>query len=409
MLSRRTGAHLVPNALARLLEAKRRAGAAVLDLTDSNPTRCGFDYPGEAILRALGRPEGLGYAPEPRGARRAREAVAAYYAARGAAVDPGRVLLTTGTSEAYGFLFTALADPGDAVLAPVPSYPLLEPLAAFASARLVPYPLAFDGDDWRIDLAALERLVRREARARALVVVTPNNPTGSILTRAELTALAPLCAGRQVALVADEVFADYAYGADAGRAGTLAGGAGPAEDAPLAFALSGLSKVAGLPQLKLGWVVASGPAGLVAAALERLDLLADSYLSVATPVQAALPDLLALAPGMRRQVLDRVLANRARLAARAAGGPCRLMPAEGGWYAVLQVPRVGGEEQLVLDLLERDDVLVHPGFFFDFPGEAFLILSLLPRPEVFEAGVTRLLARVARADEAESRRGEEAS
>ncbi len=403
MLSARTAASLVPNRLARLLEARRRAGARILDLTESNPTRCGFEYPGGAILEALAHPRGLRYEPAPRGAPAAREAVARYYAERGAAVDPAQVVLTASTSEAYSFLFTLLADPGDAVLAPVPSYPLLEHLAALAAVRLLPYPLAFDGDEWRIDLPALAKAARREPRARAVVVVTPNNPTGSFLKRDELAALAALCQNRGLALIADEVFGDYAYRPDPSRAGTLAGGVAGAVAGALAgsaagvltFALNGLSKVAGLPQLKVGWMVASGPPDLLTPALERLDLVADTFLSVGTPVQEALSELLAVAPAVQRQIRDRVAANRARLeAAVGPGSPCRVLPAEGGWYAILQVPRLRAEEALVLALLEEDDVLVHPGYFFDFPSEAFLVVSLLPEVGVFEPAIERLLRRV---------------
>ncbi len=396
MLSHRTARSLAPNALARLLEAKRAAGARVLDLTASNPTRCGLPYPGEAILAALARPEALVYAPDPRGAWTAREAVARYYAARGAAVDPARVVLTASTSEAYAFLFTVLCDPGDAVLVPAPSYPLLDHLAALSPVRAAPYPVRFDGDDWRIDLDALARAAHDEPRARAVAVVSPNNPTGSFLRRREARALVRLCAERDLALIADEVFADFAYGPDPERAETMAGGLAdlPPGDAPLAFALNGLSKVAGLPQLKLGWLVASGPTARVETALERLDLVADTFLSVSTPVQAALPALLDLAPAIHRAILDRVTGNRARLAARLGpASPCRLLPAEGGWYAVLQVPRGAGEEALVLALLDQDDVLVHPGYFFDFPSEAYVVLSLLPEPDLFEEATRRLLAR----------------
>ncbi|HEY8368983.1 MAG TPA: pyridoxal phosphate-dependent aminotransferase [Thermodesulfobacteriota bacterium] len=397
MFSRRTAASLAPNALARLLEAKRAAGARILDLTASNPTRCGLPYPGEAILAALANPEALVYAPEPRGAWPAREAVARYYAARGAAVDPARIVLTASTSEAYSFLFTVLCDAGDSILVPAPSYPLLDHLAALSPVRTVPYPIRFDGDAWRIDLDALAAAARDEARARAVVAVSPNNPTGSFLTRREAAAIASLCAARGLALIVDEVFADFAYGPDPERAATVAGGLGdlPAGDAPLAFALNGLSKVAGLPQLKLGWLVASGSEAHVAAALERLDLVADTFLSVSTPVQVALPALLDLAPRIREAILERVSTNRARLAGRIGpGSPCRLLPAEGGWYAILQVPRGEGEEALVLSLLDRDDVLVHPGYFFDFPSEAYLVVSLLPEPDVFEEATRRLLARV---------------
>lgn len=399
MLSRRTAEAAIPNALAIALEAKRAAGARVLDLTASNPTRCGLDYPGEAILKALARPEALVYAPDPRGALSARAAVAGYYAARGAAVDPARVVLTASTSEAYSFLLTVLCDPGDALLAPVPSYPLLEHLATLASVRLVPYPIAFDGDEWRIDLDALAQAAGEEPMARAVAVVSPNNPTGSCPTHAEAHALARLCAERGLALVADEVFADYLYPGAAEGAGTLAGGAPglPLDEAPLAFVLNGLSKVAGLPQLKLAWIAPSGPARLVEPALERLDLVADTFLSVGAPVQAALPALLDLAPQVQRQILARVTDNRGRLAAHLGpDSPCRLLPAAGGWYAVLRVPRGAGEEALVLDLLEQNDVLVHPGYFFDFPTEAYLVVSLLPEPAVFDEAVGLVLARVSR-------------
>jgi aspartate/methionine/tyrosine aminotransferase len=405
MLSRRTALGLVPNALARLLEARRAEGRAVIDLTASNPTGAELDYPGAAILQALGRPEALGYAPTPRGRPEARRAVADYYAARGAAVDPAHVVLTASTSEGYSHLFTCLADPGDAVLAPAPSYPLLEHLAALAAVRLVPYPLTFDGRRWRVDTEALAEVARAEPLARAVVVVSPNNPTGSMLSRDELAAIDAVCRRRALALVADEVFADYAEGDDPGRAPTLAAGVAAAlgrrgDDpaAPLAFALNGLSKVAGLPQLKLGWIAASGPARRLGAALERLDLVADAFLSVATPVQAGLADLLGLAPTVRAQIRARVAANRARLASLAAGSPCRVLPAEGGWYAVLEAPRLRDEEALVLALLEQDDVLVHPGFFFDFPREAFLVVSLLPPTAVFAHGAERVVARASAGD-----------
>jgi aspartate/methionine/tyrosine aminotransferase len=405
MLSRRTALSLVPNALARVLEARRAAGRAVIDLTASNPTAAELDYPGEAILQALGRPEALRYAPTPRGLAAARRAVADYYAARGAAVDPAHVVLTASTSEGYSHLFTCLADPGDALLAPAPSYPLLEHLAALAAVRLVPYPLTFDGRRWRADTEALADVARAEPLARAVVVVSPNNPTGSMLSRDELAAIDAVCRRHGLALVADEVFADYAEGDDPGRSPTLAAGVAAAlgrrgDDpaAPLAFALNGLSKVAGLPQLKLGWIAASGPPRRLDAALERLDLVADAFLSVASPVQAGLADLLGLAPTVRDQIRARVAANRARLASLAAGSPCRVLPAEGGWYAVVEVPRLRDEEALVLALLGQDDVLVHPGFFFDFPREAFLVVSLLPPTAVFARGAERVVARASAGD-----------
>lgn len=388
--SPRTPAELTPNALSRLLAEKKSAGTAVLDLTGSNPTRAGFAYPGAEILAALADPAAVRYEPAACGAEAARAAVAGYYSARGHAVDPRDVVLTASTSEAYTWLFKLLAAPGERVLAPRPSYPLFDSLAALEGIALGSYPLVYDAR-WRMDAAALR--ARLTPDTRAIVAVHPNNPTGSFLAAAEARDLLELSAHHGCAVISDEVFADFAWGADAERAESFV-----TARTGLAFALSGLSKVAGLPQLKLGWIVVAGESGARAEARERLAMIADTFLSVNTPVQLALPRLLALREPVQRQIRARVQANRAWLADTVARTPgCRLLAAEGGWYAVLEVPASRTDEEWVLLCLRADDVLVHPGYFFGIETEAFLVVSLLTPDDAFRAGLDRILARVRRA------------
>jgi hypothetical protein len=415
-----------PNRLARLLRGRRAAGAVIFDLTESNPTRAGVDYPAGAIAAALADPGVAVYDPQPRGSAEARRAVAAYYARQGHAVDPERIVLTASTSEAYALLFKILADPGGTVLVPRPSYPLFEYLAALESVRVAEYPLVYGGR-WEIDLDQLRRAAGAAAgspgsagtiRPRAVVVVNPNNPTGSALRADERTALEEIGVRHDLPIISDEVFFDYLFsggtgggarghgapevGATAGgpAVSLLPGGGGPAGAAPrgeaLSFVLGGLSKSCGLPQMKLGWIVVAGPDRAAAEALERLELVADTYLSVGTPVQRAAARLLQIGDGMRESIRARIAANLAHLAGAAGAHPsCRLLAADGGWSAVLQIPAVVPEEELVLRLLSEDGVLVHPGYFFDFPREACLVLSLLPPPEIFREGVRRILARAA--------------
>lgn len=365
-----------PNRLTRTLEARRRAGARILDLTESNPTRAGFDYPPE-IVRAFEDPRMLIYEPAPAGAAEVRQAVASYYAARGARVPAGRILLTASTSEAYAYLFKLLANPGDHVLVPRPSYPLFEFLANMESVEIRQYPLTYHGG-WAIDLEALGAAISQ--RTRAVVLVNPNNPTGSYVKRPELAALTRLCAERGMALISDEVFSDYAFGPDAQRVTTLAG----VEDC-LAFSISGLSKIAGLPQMKLGWIVVSR-----AEALEKLEWIADTYLSVSTPVQCAAARLLVAGEFVQRQIRERTAANLAFAREALAESAASILAVEGGWYITLEVPRIRGEEEWAVELLGREDVLVQPGFFYDFESEAFLIVSLLTLPGVFREGIARL-------------------
>ncbi|MFN7998222.1 MAG: pyridoxal phosphate-dependent aminotransferase [Bryobacteraceae bacterium] len=374
-----------PNRLTRLLQEKRTDGKTVLDLTESNPTRAGFRYPTE-IVQSLADPRALMYDPQPAGLPAAREAVSRYYAGSGHSVDPVDILLTASTSEAYTYLFKLLCDPGSEVLVPRPSYPLFEFLATMESVHAVQYPLVYHGA-WSVDHDALAAAVTK--RTRAIILVNPNNPTGSFLKADDLPALFDLCRSRNLALISDEVFADYAFAADPRRVGTLAN-----TTRALAFSMSGLSKAAGLPQLKLGWIAIAGPPGERAEAGEKLEWIADTYLSVATPVQQALPLLLDLGRDVRNQIARRCLENLEFL--RASIGPqspCRVLDVEGGWYATLQVPRIRREEEWALELLSEDNVLVQPGYFYDFESEAFLVLSLLTEPLAFREGSLRVLAR----------------
>ena len=373
---------LRPNRLSELLEARRRSGAAILDLTESNPTRAGFDYPAKEIAQSLADESSLLYEPRPAGLPRAREAVAAEYTVRGKKVEPERILLTASTSEAYSHLFKLLADPGDEVLVPRPSYPLFEFLANLESVRTVQYPLAYHGQ-WEMDLDALARSVTE--RTRAIVIVNPNNPTGSFLKRDELERLVEVCAQNNLAIISDEVFSGYGFEQDARRVETLADLTSIA-----AFCLGGLSKAAGLPQMKLGWIALAGPPEWREPARERLELIADTYLSVGAPVQHALPRLLALGARVREQIVARTRSNLEFLRAAANGTALRVLDVEGGWYAILEVPRTRSEEEWCAELLERDSVLVQPGFFYDFESEAFLVVSLLTQPEIFRDGIGRL-------------------
>ncbi len=370
-----------PNRLANALEAKRREGAEILDLTQSNPTQAGLFYPPE-LLHAFADERILRYEPAPAGLRNARQAVSRYYAARGVAVEPERILLTASTSEGYAYLFKLLTDPGDEVLVPRPSYPLFEFLATMESVEVRSYPLVYHGK-WTIDFHAFEEAI--SSRTRAVVLVNPNNPTGNYLKREELAKLLEICTQREIVLISDEVFSDYSFGDDPERVGTLAG-----IDAGMAFSMSGLSKIAGLPQMKLGWIVAAGSPRFRHSAMERLEWIADTYLSVGTPVQCAAPRLLEVGSFLHRQINSRTTHNL-QLARQMVQGAVSLLAVEAGWYAVLQVPRLRSEEEWALELLTHSNLLIQPGFFYDFDREAFLVVSLLTAPETFAEGLIRLL------------------
>jgi len=384
VFSSRLPASLAPNRLSVAVDAARARGTPLHDLTETNPTVVGLTYPTAAIRAALAAPAALVYEPTPHGLPAARAAVAAYYARHGVTVDPARITLTASTSEAYAWLFKLLCDPGDDVLVPQPSYPLFDHLAALESVRPVAYPLRYH-HGWFVDVEEVRRALT--PRTRAILVVNPNNPTGSFLTRDEARALAILAAEHDLALVSDEVFADYAFAPDPDRVTTLAG------DSPaLTFCLSGLSKLVGLPQLKLGWILAGGPAALRARAEARLEHIADTYLSVAAPVQHAAPSLLALVDDLGAQILGRARDNRAALAAALAGSAAGLLDAAGGWSAIVRLPSTRSEEEWTLALLDAG-VLVHPGFFFDLPP-TMIVVSLLVAPSTLAAALPLLRALV---------------
>ena len=383
--------------MSRTLGRLRARGDRVIDLTESNPTRVGLAYP-PGILDGLADRAGLAYEPQPRGLAVAREAVAGHLRTAGIEADTSRIVLTAGTSEAYSRLFALLCDPGDEVLVPRPGYPLLDYLSRLDGVASRPYPLAYHGA-WEIDGDELQRRVT--PRTRAVVVVNPNNPTGSSLSPADRRVVGAVCRAHGLALIADEVF--LRYGLDAGAAEQPPAPHVPAGrsvigrmEGVLTFGLGGLSKEVGLPQLKLAWIVVDGPRRAVARALRALDFVNDAYLSVATPVQLAAGRLLKAGGAIGAQIAARVRRNRAALGERIAAHPAHtLLRADGGWYAVVQVPATQPEETLVLDLIERDRVVVHPGYLYDFPHEAFVVLSLLPEPRRFKDGAARLLERAA--------------
>jgi len=391
MFSRRSHVDRQPNAIALAIERVRADGLVggghaatgpLLDLTLSNPTQAKIAYPEQRILGALGRRAALLYEPDPLGHSLAREALAADWQKRGLPISADRIALCSSTSEAYTFLFKLLCDPGDELLVPRPSYPLFEHLARFDDVRLRAYRLAYDGA-WHIDFDSLERA--RTARTRGVIVVSPNNPTGSYLKREELERLARL----GLPIVSDEVFSSYPLGAERGRVESAL----EADDC-LVFALNGLSKLAGLPQLKLAWTTLGGPAALVDEAISRLELMLDAYLSPATPVQLALPELLACGAQVRAAIKERAHGNLRKLRAMLDDSPASVLDVEGGWYAVVRPPATRPEQEWVLALLELDRVLVQPGFFYDFETEPVLVLSLLTPEAEFSEGVRRLRARL---------------
>jgi alanine-synthesizing transaminase len=387
--ARRTAWDLSPNRYTQALEAHRRAGREVLDLTASNPTTIGLQYREEELLAALRNPEGLIYEPQPKGLLSARQAIAAYYAGRGSHISPDDLILTTSTSEAYSFVFRLLCNPGDRVLAPAPSYPLFDFLADLQDVKLVPYELVYD-HGWQIDFHSLQTALQQASAAdhkcRALLVVHPNNPTGSYVKPQEVDELNRICAANQMALIADEVFLDYSLGADPPLTFS-------SNYKALTFALSGLSKISALPQMKVAWIAVSGPDEVKAEALGRLELIADTYLSMNAPVQLAVPVMLEERPAIQRQLMYRVRENLAELDSQLAVQKlCQRLEIEGGWYAVVRVPVTGSDEELAIELLQETGVLMQPGHFYDFPSDGYLVLSLIMEAQVFKKGIQHILA-----------------
>ncbi len=389
MFSRRTSWNLEPNALTHAVEAYRRGGRELLDLTASNPTQVGLRYDEKAILAALANPEALRYVPEPRGLPVARRAVADYYrqlphAATTGQISPEQIVLTVSTSEAYSFAFRLLCDPGDEVLVPTPSYPLFEFLAELQDVRLVRYSLVYD-HGWQIDFHTLQRALT--PRSRAIILVHPNNPTGSYVSAAEADQLNLLAQHNRLALVVDEVFLDYSLGPPASALSSFA-----FNREALTFTLSGISKISGLPQMKLAWILTSGAEELAAPARSRLEVIADTYLSMNAPIQLAAPALLQQCDSVRRQLLARIQANLEHLDEQLRLRPiCSRLQVQGGWYVIARVPVTRSDEQFCIELLEKTGVLVQPGYFYDFHSDGYIVLSLITPEDAFREGVRRLL------------------
>ena len=383
MFASRTNWDLKANRLSGALARHKSSGRKLLDLTASNPTECGFRYSTPSIIRALCNPAALEYHPEPRGLKLAREAVSEYYAARGTAVSADDIILTVSTSEAYSFVFRLLCNPGDEILIPTPSYPLFDFLADVNDVTLVRYPLFYD-HGWHIDLHSMEQAIT--PRTRGIIVVHPNNPTGHYTGEREISALNSFCAAHKMAIIADEVFLDFPLTQTPQPSFA-------ANNAALTFTMSGISKICGLPQMKFAWLAVSGPEALKREALSRLEVIADTYLSMNTPIQLAAPALLQARTGFQQQLMTRVRANLAELDSQLSKqSAVNRLELEGGWYAILRVPATRSDEELALELLEKHSVYVHPGHFYDFPGDGHLVLSLITPEQDFAQGFSYVMS-----------------
>lgn len=401
MFADRTNWNLAPNPLSEELSHHLAEGRPLIDLSASNPTECGFHYDNDVLLEALANSDALTYVPDPKGLLRARQAVSEYYAGRGDHVSPEDVVLTTSTSEAYSFVFRTLCNPGEELLVPAPSYPLFGFLADISDVRLRSYPLVYDCG-WQMDLHALQHAIT--PRTRGVIVVNPNNPTGNFVKHEETEKLNEICAAHDMAVIADEVFLDFVHCEGLGfreavkppRNRTTANkppNSYTVNTGALTFAMSGLSKTSGLPQMKAAWLVTSGPEPLKVRALERLEVIADTYLSMNAPVQLALPALLQQRFGLQKQLMARVRRNLAELDRQLIGRKsCTRLEIEGGWYAVLRVPVTRTDDELAVELLKIKNIYVHPGHFYDFPTDGHLIVSLIMGEQAFAEGIKLLLS-----------------
>ena len=392
MFSRRTAWNLSTNCYTEALEMHRQAGRELLDLTVSNPTTVGLAYREHELLQALAHREGLTYQPSPKGLQSAREAIVAYYSEKGSRPQVDDLILTTSTSEAYSFVFRLLCDPGDAVLVPVPSYPLFDYLAELNDITLAHYELVYD-HGWQIDFRSMQEAIEGVQaagnRCRAVLVVHPNNPTGSYVAADEAEELSDMCAATEMAIIADEVFLDYALsGRDVFTFSS--------NSSALTFTLSGLSKISALPQMKVAWAAVSGPPPIKADALARLEIIADTYLSLSTPMQLSVPEMLAERRNIQRQLVSRITSNLSALdESLARQDLCHRLAVHGGWYVVLRVPVLGTDEDLAIDLLRNAGVLLQPGHFYNLPREGYLIASLITPCGEFTEGIGRALRFIA--------------
>ncbi len=388
MFSRRSEFNRKENPLWKLLELQQKKGKKVIDLTESNPTRCHFKYP-SSWLKSLSKKENLLYEPDPRGSLEARKAIEKYYRQLGVKLDPEEIFLTSSTSEAYHFLFSLLMDPGDHLLIPAPGYPLMESLGQLNDVAIDSFDLEYTGIQWKIDFDSLAR--GGYERTGAILLVHPNNPTGSYIDREDQRRLIALAKKNHLPIISDEVFFDYRYSGSSARPRSFS-----ANRETLTFTLNGLSKMVSLPQMKLSWIVATGPKREVKEAIRRLEVIADTYLSVNTPVQNGLGLFLEGRGAIQTQVMKRVLRNRLLLSKwfkeKLPGG--ELLKSEGGWYATIRLPGIMTDEEWAMTFLKKEGVLVYPGHFFDFPMESSLILSLLPPEPLFQEGIEKIIERV---------------
>jgi aspartate/methionine/tyrosine aminotransferase len=387
MFSHRTDWELAPNALSEAVAARRRDGSSVIDWTLSNPTAVGLPYPEAELLRALGHPGALRYDPDPRGLPLAREALARRLARMGGEISPESLVLTSSSSEAYGHLFRLLADPGGEILIPKPGYPLFDDLARLSDVRAVPYRLEYDGS-WHLDQESVLRGLTE--RTRAIVVIHPGNPTGSYFAAGEQEFLAELLSARGLPLISDEVFWPFHFSPTPPSPTFLS------LPAPLLFVIGGLSKLAGLPQMKLGWVALAGEKGRRAEAIARLEMIGDTYLSVNTPVQRALGEILELTSPVTEALRTRAAANHRILRRGCEGSPASCLSAQGGWNAILRIPGSRSDEEWALDLLARDGLLTFPGHYFDLQGGTYLVVSLIVPEQETRRNLGLLLGRLSR-------------
>ncbi len=382
MFASRTDWNLKTNRLAEALERHKSSGRRLLDLSASNPTECGFTYDAPAIMRALCSPASLQYHPDPKGLKSARQSVSDYYADHGERVAIDDLILTASTSEAYSFIFRLLCNPGDELLIPTPGYPLFDFLADVNDVKLTRYPLFYD-HGWHIDTHALKQAITPQTRG--VIVVHPNNPTGHFTRHEETAQLNQICSANQMAIIADEVFLDFSLGA-AQKSFVANAGA-------LTFTMSGVSKISGLPQMKFAWLAVSGPEDIKREALARLEMIADTYLSLNAPIQLAAPVLLRQRAHFQQQVMDRVRRNLAELDSQLAGNQhVRRLAVEGGWYAVLRIPATRTDEELAIALLQEHNVYLHPGHFYDFPSDGYLVVSLITPEQDFSEGTRQILS-----------------
>ncbi len=379
MFSLRTSWHRRPNRLAELLESRRQSGYPIIDLTQSNPTEAGFPYPEKEILTSLSNPQSLQYHADPRGLLSARESVASYYRSKNVDVDRSNIFLTAGTSEAYSLIFKLLCNAGDGILVPRPSYPLFDYLAQIDDVALRYYRLQYN-QGWHIDLESIRESIL--PTSRAIVLIHPHNPTGMFLKAIEYREIVNIARDHNLALIVDEVFSEYGFEKDPDRIVTTAGSG----DA-LTFTLNGISKMIGLPQMKVGWIMACGEELLVKEASERLEILCDTFLSVNTPVQVALPILLDLCMPVCNAIRERVRSNDRSLRSLLRDSPCSLLSSEGGWSAILRLPRTKSDEEWAMDFLNIGNVLVHPGYFFDMEEESHVVVSLIVEESLFQRGI----------------------